>query len=62
MKLEELLSVCDECSSVAVYRDDDEELLAEYDGRDSIDEKYNDWIVCEVVGRYRRFEVYVKEV
>lgn len=61
MNLIELLDVLDDNCAVDVYNEDDEQLLDEYDGKNSIDEKYNSWIVTEVVGCQRRFEVYVKE-
>lgn len=52
MKLIDLLSVISEYTRVQVWRDN--EVVAEYDGKNSIDEKYNDEEVKSVsAGLYK---------
>lgn len=50
MKLIELLSVCSENTMITVWSNDDR-FIAEYDGKDSIDEAYNDCNVLGISGR-----------
>lgn len=46
MKLIDLLAVCNENTVIAVW-DVNDRFVTEYDGKNSIDEKYND---CRVLG------------
>lgn len=48
MKVIDILSIYDENSNLTVVNSDDD-WLATYDGKNSIDEKYND---CEVIKIY----------
>lgn len=62
MTLLELLSVIDENASVEVINAGTDEILSEYNGHDSIDEIYNDWIVKKVtVFDDSVFYIYVEE-
>lgn len=46
MTLEELMWVINDSAQVAIYIDT--ELVAQYDGKDSIPEEYNDYTVLDV--------------
>ena len=48
MKLIDLISVCNDCINVDVVSNETAEILSTYDGKNSIDEKYNDCIVVSV--------------
>ena len=50
MRLIELLSRCSENTVVTVWSNDDR-FIAEYNGRDSIDEAYNNCSVLGISGR-----------
>lgn len=51
MKLIELLSVCREDTVITVW-DDTDRFVARYDGKDSIDKKYNNCKVLSIGGGY----------
>ena len=59
MKLEELLSVLSLHKNVNIFMG--EENVGIYDGKNSIDEKMNDKIVCNVDTKNDEFFVEVKE-
>jgi hypothetical protein len=46
MILLNILEVISEHNTVKVISDETEKILAEYNGKDSIPEEYNDWIVA----------------
>jgi hypothetical protein len=49
MRLIDLLAVCDENLIVCVWNTQDK-FLCEYNGKDSIDETYNNWFIDKVIG------------
>lgn len=51
MKLIELLAVCNENTVITVW-DATDKFVAEYNGKDSIDEKYNNCKVLSIGGGY----------
>lgn len=50
MLLEELLELVNENANVEIYNAANQDLLSCYDGKDSIDERYNDYEVTDVFG------------
>lgn len=50
MKLIDLLTVCDENLTVCIWDAQDDHFLGEYNGRDSIDEMFNEWAITKVIG------------
>ena len=66
MLLESLFSYIPDSVDIRVFdydfSDDDDEYLAEYNGRDSIPEEYNTWKVVEIRpgGDGRRIDVYIR--
>lgn len=48
MKLIELLNICNDCLNIDVISNETAEVLSTYDGKNSIDEKYNDYVVVSV--------------
>lgn len=51
MKLIELLSLISDYSRVEIYSAEDLSCLGEYNGKDSIDTKYNDFNITEIYTR-----------
>ena len=49
MKLIDLISVADENLEMCIWDEYDNDLTS-YDGKDSIDEKYNEWQVVKILG------------
>lgn len=62
MKLIDLLDVCDIDLSLFIY-DEEGDLIAIYDGKDSIDTSYNDREVFSVTtsSHPRAIEIYIEE-
>ena len=50
MRLVELLTVCDENLVVCIWDAQDDHLIGEYNGRDSIDEMFNELTVVKILG------------
>lgn len=49
MKLIDLISVADENLEMCIWDEHDNDLTS-YDGKNSIDEKYNEWQVVKILG------------
>lgn len=62
MCLEELLWVINENTVVQVYSAETNDLIAEYNGKESIPEEYNPWVVTDIFVDENRLCVEIKEV
>ena len=48
MKVIDIISVCNDNTKVDIINNDTAEVLTQYDGKNSIDKKYNDCVVKSV--------------